>query len=451
MSIKNKDIFENAPIPKAVATLALPTMLSMLVTIFYNMADTFFVGQTGDANQVAAVSLAMPVFILIMAVGNIFGVGGSSYISRSLGEGKLEEVKKTSAFCFYIGIVSGLVVMVFFLLAMNIVLKLIGADPNTFDFAKEYLFYVALGSVFIVVSTAFGNIVRAEGAAKVSMTGMMIGTVVNIVLDPIMILTLNMGVAGAAIATIIGNISSTIFYIVYIKKGNTVLSINRHYLKITSRIVRNVVTIGIPASLNSVLMSFSNIILNNLLVSYGNNPVAAMGVAMKANMLVVFIQMGLGMGVQPLIGYCFGSGNINRLKGVMKFSMLCNVIIGTIITVAYFFSADSIVKIFIQDQQVVEYGAKMLKVLMLSGPVIGIMFVFSFSFQAMGKAIQSLILSISRQGFVFLPVVVIANKLFGLDGIVFAQPVADIVSIIIALVMFIQIIASEHKKHGEKA
>lgn len=158
MSIKNKDIFENAPIPKAVATLALPTMLSMLVTIFYNMADTFFVGQTGDPNQVAAVSLAMPVFILIMAVGNIFGVGGSSYISRSLGEGKLEEVKKTSAFCFYIGIAAGLVVMVFFLLAMNLVLKLIGADANTFDFAKEYLFYIALGSVFIVISTAFGNI-----------------------------------------------------------------------------------------------------------------------------------------------------------------------------------------------------------------------------------------------------------------------------------------------------
>ena len=449
MSIKNKDIFENAPIPKAVATLALPTMLSMLVTIFYNMADTFFVGQTGDPNQVAAVSLAMPVFILIMAVGNIFGVGGSSYISRSLGEGKLEEVKKTSAFCFYIGIAAGLVVMVFFLLAMNLVLKLIGADANTFDFAKEYLFYIALGSVFIVISTAFGNIVRAEGAAKVSMTGMMIGTVVNIVLDPIMILSLNMGVAGAAIATIIGNISSTVFYIIYIKKGNTILSINRHHLKITSRIVRNVVSIGIPASLNSVLMSFSNIILNNLLVSYGNNPVAAMGVAMKANMLVVFIQMGLGMGVQPLIGYCYGSKNIKRLKGVMKFSMLCNVIIGTVITICYFFSADSIVKIFIQDQQVVEYGARMLKVLMLSGPVIGIMFVFSFSFQAMGKAIQSLILSISRQGFVFLPVVIIANKFFGLDGIVFAQPVADIVSILIALVMFIQIISAAHKKYGD--
>lgn len=443
----NKDVFENKSVPAAVAALAVPTVLSMLVTVFYNMADTFFVGQTGDANQVAAVSLAMPVFLFIMAVGNIFGVGGSSYISRSLGEGKHEEVKRTSAFCFYAGIAAGLVVMLLFFIFVDPVLSVIGADENTFGFAKKYLVYVAVGAVFIVLSNAYGNIIRAEGAAKVSMTGMMLGTVVNIVLDPVMILWMNMGVSGAAIATVIGNIATVVYYFIYLRRGKTVLSVSRSHFKVTKRIVKNILTIGIPASLNNVLMSCSNIILNMLLVVYGNNPVAGMGVAMKANMLVVFVQMGLAMGTQPLVGYCFGSGNIKRLNSVMRFSILCNVIMGSVLTACYYFGAESIVKVFISDEEVIRYGAQMLRALMLSGPFIGIMFVFSFSFQAMGKAVQSLVLSISRQGFVFLPVVLIASRVMGLDGIVFAQPIADIVSLVIALLMFVQIIRKAKKNH----
>ncbi len=443
----NKDVFEKQSVPKAVATLALPTILSMLVNVFYNMADTFFVGQTGDANQVAAVSLTMPIFMFIMAVGNIFGVGGSSYISRSLGEGKYEEVKKTSAFCFYMGIAAAIVVMIIFFVFMDPIVKGIGADENTYGFAKQYLTYIAAGSIFVVISMAFGNIVRSEGAAKVSMAGMMLGTVVNIVLDPIMILSMGMGVAGAAIATVIGNISTVIFYLIYLKKGKTILDISKSHFKITPKIVKNVLTIGIPASITNVLMGLSNVILNSLLVVYGNNPVAGMGVAMKANMLVVFVQMGLAMGTQPLVGYCFGSGNIKRLNSVMKFSMLCNVIMGSILTAVYYFSADTIVQIFISDAEVIKYGAQMLKALMLSGPVIGVMFVFSFSFQAMGKAIQALILSVSRQGFVFLPVVIIASKVLGLDGIIFAQPIADIASLLLAFIMFVQIIEKAKKHH----
>ena len=443
----NKDVFEKQSVPKAVATLALPTILSMLVNVFYNMADTFFVGQTGDANQVAAVSLTMPIFMFIMAVGNIFGVGGSSYISRSLGEGKYEEVKKTSAFCFYMGIAAAIVVMIIFFVFMDPIVKGIGADETTYGFAKQYLTYIASGSIFVVISTAFGNIVRSEGAAKVSMAGMMLGTVVNIVLDPIMILYLGMGVAGAAIATVIGNISTVIFYLIYLKKGKTILDISKSHFKITKKIAKNVFTIGIPASITNVLMGLSNVILNSLLVVYGNNPVAGMGVAMKANMLVIFVQMGLAMGTQPLVGYCFGSGNIKRLNSVMKFSMLCNVIMGSVLTAVYYFSADKIVQIFISDAEVIKYGAQMLKALMLSGPVIGVMFVFSFSFQAMGKAIQALILSVSRQGFVFLPVIIIASKVWGLDGIIFAQPIADIASLLLAFIMFLQIIEKAKKHH----
>ena len=443
----NIDVFEKYSIPKAVFTLATSTMLSMLVTIFYNMADTFFVGQTNDANQVSAVSLTTPIFTIMMALGHVFGIGGSSFISRALGQGDRHKVKNISSFCFYGSIVAGLLMMVVFLCFMDTILSLIGTSADTIDYARQYLEYLLIGTVFIVASFGFCNIIRGEGNAKISMIGMMMGTIVNIVLDPIMILILKMGVAGAAIATVIGNICSVIFYIVYFIKGNTILSISPKDFSI-KKIIGGVFLIGIPASLNNLLMSLSNIILNRYLYSYGDDAIAGMGVAMKANMLVVMLQLGLGMGIQPLIGYNFGARNYKRMKKVMHFTMIVNVTIGVVLTAVYLMFTENVVEIFIKDESVVSYGVQMLRALMLSSAVIGIMFVFSFSFQAMGKAIPSLILSISRQGFVFLPVVAVGSSLFGLSGIIFAQPIADLVSLIISLVMFI-IITKQMKKEDD--
>lgn len=443
----NIDVFEKYSVSKAVFTLATPTMLSMLVTIFYNMADTLFVGQTNDANQVSAVSLTTPVFMIIMAVGNIFGIGGSSFISRALGQGDKHKVKNISSFCFYASIIAGAIMMTLFFCFMDIILQLIGTSEYTIVYAKDYLKYLFIGTIFIVISFAFANIVRGEGNAKVSMLGMMIGTIVNIVLDPIMILTLNMGVAGAAIATVIGNICSVIFYIVYLFKGNTILSISPKNFCV-KKIISGVFLIGIPASLNNLLMSVSNIILNRYLYSYGDDAIAGMGVAMKANTLVVMLQMGLGMGIQPLVGYNFGARNYVRMQKIMRFAMIVNVIMGTLLTALYLLFTENIVQMFIKDENVVVFGVQMLKALMLSGALIGIMFVFSFSFQAMGKALPSLILSVSRQGFVFLPVIAIGSKFFGLQGIIFAQPIADLVSLLISFIMFI-LITRQMKKDDE--
>lgn len=435
----NQDVFEKYPVPKAVFTMALPTVLSMLVTVFYNMADTFFVGQTGDANQVAAVSLTTPVFLLSMAVGNIFGIGGSSFISRLLGEGHEEKAKKVSSFCCYGCILFGIFMMIFFLGGMNLILKLIGADANTSGFAKDYLTYIGYGAVFVVFSNAFGNIVRSEGAAKQAMIGMMLGTVVNIILDPIMILGLNMGVAGAALATVIGNICATLYYLFYFWKGKTVLSISPKLFSMDRDILTGVFSIGIPASLNNVLMSLSNIVLNIYLVSYGNAAVAGMGVAMKVNILVILVCLGMGMGVQPLVGYNYGANNHHRMKQVIKFGILCNICIGTLVTLIYCIFTQPIINAFINDPDVIAYGITMLRVLMISGPFIGIMFVFNFSFQAMGKALPSLLLSIGRQGLFFFPILILSNKLFGLDGVIFAQPLADIASVFISFGMFLVI------------
>lgn len=445
----NHDIFEKAPIPKAVATLALPTILSMLVTIFYNMADTFFVGQTGDELQVAAVSVTTPVFLLLMAVGNIFGIGGSSLISRLLGQREHDKVKHVSAFCFYGGILAGIIMMFLFLLGMNPILSLIGCSSDTLGYAREYLSYISYGAVFVVLSTAFGNVVRAEGAAKIAMIGMMIGTVVNIVLDPIMILTMDMGVAGAAIATVIGNVCSVIFYVWYLICGKSILSISPKDFMVKNHIFTGVCSIGLPASINNVLMSTSNIVMNKFLASYGDTEVAAMGIAMKANMLVILLQIGLATGIQPLIGYNYGSGNTGRMKKIMRFGMMCNVLFGITITIVYFIFTEPIIRIFIDKAGVIAPGVNMLRAIMLSGPFVGILFVFNFTFQAMGKAVPSLVLSLSRQGLVFFPVLLLANHFIGLNGIVYSQPIADFIAIFMALFMFLIINRNMKKKMPE--
>ena len=313
----NTDLFEKVPVPKAVATMAVPTMISMLVVVIYNMADTFFIGQTQDPLQVAAVSLATPVFMIFMALGNLFGIGGSSAISRALGEKRKDRAWHISSFCCYGALGLGVIVAVCSVLGMEGILGLIGASENTIGFARKYLLIISIGAPTILFSTAFANILRGEGAARESMVGNLLGTIINIVLDPVMILMLGWGVTGAALATIIGNIAACLFYLQYFLRKKSTLSISWKYFKVGEGIAKSVVAIGIPASLNNILMSFANIILNQALVGYGDTPVAAMGVALKSNMLVVLLQIGLCVGIQPLIGYNYGAGNKKRLMQVV--------------------------------------------------------------------------------------------------------------------------------------
>lgn len=445
---KREKIFSSYPIPKAVAALAIPSVLSSIVNVIYNMADTYFVSLMKDTNATAAVSLTMPVFLFFVAFGNIFGVGGSAYISRSMGEGKKDKVKKISSFAVFSSIFSGVILLT---LILSLIKPLIIALGSTTDeisnYAYGYLKYIALGGPVIVTSITASNLVRGEGAAKESMTGMMIGTITNIILDPIMILVLDMGVAGAAIATVIGNIASVIYYAIYLMRGNSILSCNPKRFAVNDGIARNVIPIGIPAAINNLLMSFSNIILNNFIKEYGEAAVASLGIAMKVNMLIAFVQMGIGIGIQPLIGYSYGAKNMQRLKKAMRFTMLCTAIIGSVLTVIYVIFSSQIINAFNGEgnPQVTEYGVKILRALMISGPFLGIMFTFNFAFQGMGKSIPSLILSLGRQGLVFLPLLIIMSKLQGFNGIVYAQPIADLACMVLAAIMF-SIINSKLKK-----
>lgn len=435
MENRNQKIFSEMPIKKAVFKMAVPSVVSSLVLVIYNMADTFFVGQTHNAFQVAAVSLTNPVFVMFMAFANLLGIGGSTAVSIFLGERKKIQAKRAASFCCYASIILGIISGILIIIFMNPLLKVLGSSENTYQFSKDYLFYIALGAPFIFFANTFGHTVRGEGAASASMIGGMIGTVVNIIFDPVFILIFNMGTAGAAIATVLGNIFGCVYYIYYFKRKSHFLSINFKDFYFLGKAARKTVALGIPAGVNSALMSGSNIVLNNKLVSYGDAPVAAMGVAIKVYLLIVFIHMGIANGIQPLLGYCFGAKKKERFIKIFNFSGFLTILIGTVLTAVYIIFSSEIIEFFINDREVIEYGKKMLIATSVSGPILGILFLCINSMQAVERPFPATLVSICRQGFIFIPLLYILNKIFGLDGINFTQAAADYISIILSIIL----------------
>lgn len=430
--MNENELMSQMKISKAVAKMAIPSVISSLVTVVYNMADTFFVGQTGDPLQVAAVSLTNPIFILMMAFANMFGMGGSAVLSMALGSKKEKRAKSASSFVTYASLAVGIVLAVVLLCFMNPILTIFGANPETYEFAKGYTIYISFGAPFIIWSAAASFIVRAEGASKEAMIGSMIGTIANIILDPIFISGLNQGTAGAAIATTIGNILASMYYLWYFLKKTKVLSISIKDFSIRQSILTQVCGCGFPTAIFSALMSVSTIVLNQLLVVYGNDPVAAIGIVFKANMFITFLQMGLANGVQPLLGYNYGSGNMKRFREVESFTKKCCLVTGIASTALYFILREPIIRIFINDDSVVQYGVEMLIAYMVSGPVIGILFVNMNSMQSVGKALPATILSILRQGILLIPLLYILRAVFGLNGVIFGQAVTDYIAVILS-------------------
>lgn len=435
---KSIEIFQNAPVPKAVISNVVPSIVSMLMVLVYNLADTFFIGQTRDAFMVAAVSVATPAFLLFMAVGMLFGIGGTSLISRMLGEGKPEQAKHTSSFCFWTGLVIGILAMILIWCFATPICRAIGASDDTIGYASQYLNIVALGIPFLIVSNCFSNIIRSEGNAKIAMMGMIIGNLINVVLDPVMILFFGWNVAGAAIATVIGNVFSAFFYIRHLSSKKTILSIHPRDYMIRNRIALGVFAIGIPASLNSILMSVSNIIINNVMAVYGDMAVAGLGVAMKVNMIVVMLLIGLGTGIQPLLGYCYGAGNRKRYLSVLKFSLILSFLLSMIMTVICYCGAGPLVRAFLEDQDAFSYGMSFARIYIYSGPVMGILFVLINAIQSTGAALPSLILSISRQGLLYIPILMIIRAAFdSATMLAAAQPITDYLATALAFVLFL--------------
>lgn len=437
MQDKTTEIFQNAPIPKAVILNVIPSIIGMIMVLIYNLADTFFIGQTKDAYMVAAVSIATPAFLFFMAIGMLFGVGGTSLISRMLGEGKKDMAKHASSFCFWTGAISGVVGMVLIWLFLEPICKVLGSSKDTIGYVKQYIQIVAVGVPFLIVGNSFSNIIRSEGNASKAMIGMILGNLTNIILDPVMILGFGWNVAGAAIATVIGNVVAAAFYVVHMCSKKSLLSVRIKDYSAAGHIATGVFAIGIPAALNNVLFTTSNIIINNLMIGHGDMAVAGLGVAMKVNMIVVMLLIGLGTGIQPLLGFCFGARDAKRFKGVLKFSLALAVGLSLVMTVICYLFAGPMVRAFLEDGSAYGYGMDFARILILSGPIMGILFVLINTIQAMGAAVPSLILSISRQGIVYIPVLFMFHKVFGTAKmLVAAQPVADYMAVTLATVLY---------------
>lgn len=438
MQDKTTELFANAPVPKAVFSNAIPSIISMLMVILYNLADTFFIGQTNNAYMIAAVSIAAPAFLIFMAVGMLFGIGGTSFISRKLGAGEREIAKHTSSFCFWSCTVIGVVGGIFLIIFAEPICWLIGASNETIAYSADYLRIIALSTPFLILGNAFSNIVRSEGSPQVAMFGMILGNVVNIILDPIMILALGWEVRGAAIATTIGNTLSALVYIVHIIRKSDILSLNPKYFSTKDNILWGVVSIGFPASLNNILMSIANIIVINMMAKYDDMAVAGLGVAQKVNMIVVMLLIGLGAGIQPLLGYCYGAKNKKRYLDVLKFSTLFAFALSLVMTIICYFGAKYLVNAFLTDSAAFEYGFSFTRIYIYGGPILGIMFVFINAIQSIGAALPALILNLSRQGIVFIPLLFILNAIADTPTlIVAAQPITDYCSTTLAIILFI--------------
>lgn len=415
---KNLEVFSNMPVPKAVMKNALPAMAAMLMVLVYNLADTFFIGQTHNALLVAAVSLATPVYLIFMSLGTLFGIGGTSVISRALGEGNKEKARKSCAFCFWGCVFVGILLAALILIFIDPILNLIGASADTYEYAKSYLSIIVFAGPFVLISNCYGNVVRTEGESGKAMLGLLLGNLVNVILDPIFILALGLDIKGAAIATVIGNIVGAGFYISYFLKGKSMLSIRLKDFTVKQGIAASVLAIGVPAALGDVLMSVSQIIINSQMSHYGDMSVAGMGVAMKVITITGMICMGLGQGVQPILGYCVGAKTWKRFKEVFKFTIIFALILGTVLAAICYVFTNQIVSAFLTDQTAFAYAVQFARILLSTSFLFGVFYVLVNALQAMGAATPALLISMSRQGIIFIPVLFILQAVIGMTGLV---------------------------------
>jgi multidrug efflux pump len=449
MDKKRLFILEAMPVRRAIFTLAVPTVISMLVQIFYNITDTFFVGKLNDPYQLAAVSICMPLFMMQMAISGIFGNGAASYLSRQLGKKDYAGARETATLAIVSCFVTSLLVAAAGLILLNPILSLAGASPHTLPYARSYLSIIVGGSAILMLNFTLGQLLRAEGAAKGVMKGNLIGTLTNIVLDPVFIFLLKMGVAGAAIATLIGAGCSLLYYLSFYWRRKSLAMPSLRFLKPRWSIYREIFQIGIPASLSMIMMSVGNSICFNVAANYGDSAVAAFGVVWRVMSLPVFTFIGLAIAMQPIVGYSYGANNAVRLKQTVRTAIGISVLLSCFFLALFLALPRLMILIFIRDPGVVEMGGRVLTAFTISIPFIALQMPLMNAIQAMGKGFPSLVIAVSRNGLVYIPAVFLLNALFGFNGLVWALPLSDVISAIMALLFYIGIAKKLKHHHPE--
>ncbi len=425
-------LFEQTPIPKAVAQLAVPTVLSSLVMVLYNLADTFWVGMLNDPIQNAAVTLAAPVLLAFNAVNNLFGVGSSSMMSRALGRKDFDTVSRSSAFGFYCSVICGAIFSLLCTVFQQPLLVLLGADASTLEATRSYLFWTVIcGAVPAILNVVMAYLVRSEGAAMHASIGTMSGCLLNIVLDPIFILPwgLNMGAGGAGFATFISNCVACLYFFVLllIKRGKTYVCINPKQFSFHRDIVSGVCAVGVPASIQNLLNVTGMTILNNFSSAYGADAVAAIGICQKIYMVPMYVSQGISQGVMPLVSYNYSSGNVARMKHAVSFARQAALTVIISVAVLFFLFPGFWVSLFMKNEVIIEYGTHLMRGFCLGLPFLSIDFLAVGVFQAVGMGRESLLFAILRKIVLEIPALFILNSTVGLYGLAYAQFCAEVI------------------------
>lgn len=432
---KKMELLGSAPIPKALLALGLPTMLGMLINALYNLVDAYFVGRLGT-DQMGAVTVAFPLGQIVVGLGLLFGNGAAAYLSRLLGRGDKDTANKVASTAIYSGILIGAFVILCSVIFLKPVLRQTGALESVMPYAVTYARIYIIFSIFNVFNVTMNNIVSSEGAAKTAMCALMAGAVLNVILDPVFIYGLSLGVAGAAVATAISQMVSTLVYLCYIFSKKSVFNFRITEWRFSKEIMSEILKVGIPTLIFQLLTSLSISMMNNAAKEYGGSALAAMGPLTKIMSMGTLIVFGFLKGFQPIAGFSYGAKKFDRLHEAIKTSILCSTafcfMFGLIVTIF----PEEIMSLFTKDDmEMIRIGSIALRANGLSFLLFGFYTVYSFLFLVLGKAKEGCFLGACRQGICFVPVILILPVFWGLKGILYAQPIADVISAVVTVCM----------------
>ncbi len=445
--MSNEALFRDKPVWRSVFALAVPAVFTILIMVIYNMVDMFFIAMLKDDAQIAAVSVVSPVFSVATAVGTMLGAGGCTVIASMLGAKREAEARAVGSLCIWGSLLFGVIFAVAVIPGASVILRILGATEDLYGYSGTYLRILALGAPFMLFSTTIGSVIRAEGAIIPGMLCNIAGTVTNLVLDPLFILALRMGVGGAALATVLGNLVASILLGVVIKTKTRVLTLSPKPAIRHLALLPHTMAVGLPNALSSVLSGLTSTFSNQLLKLYGSGAIAAMAAASRASMVISMVQMGICMGVSPMMAYNYGAGNLPRLKEILVKTSIMTTVFGLVSTGLCFTFQNSLIGLFLEDAANMEISRGFLTYLLLASPLLGLFYLSSNYFQAAGNAFMATLISVLRQGALLIPCLYLFHKLLGLTGIGAAHLASDILSVCISCALFV----AAWKKLGAKS
>lgn len=432
----NIKYLKDEPIKKAIVHLSIPMMIGMSAGTIYNVINAYFIGLVHDTAMLSAITLGLPIFTVLMAFGNMFGVGGGTFVTRLVAQNEVDRAKKVAGYTFYTSIIVGLLIAVFACLLMNPIVKLLGADSNTLNYTTQYSTTLFIGGFAVILNFALEQIVRSEGASKESMYGMFVSVVVSIILDILFILVLDLHVYGAALSMVIANIASSIYYIGYLNAKSENLKGFLHHFKISVKDQIEIYKIGVSELIQCAFLIVTTLLLNNFAMEYGDSVVASFGIALRIAQLPEFFTMGIVLGVMPLIAYNFSNKNISRLKEGIKYSSIFIISIAVVFAGIVYMFRGQVIQAFSDDPSVLSIGAYILVAMLVSALFNGMTTLFMTIYQASGEGMATGIMAIS-QGCLYIPMVIVLHYYFGLHGLVWSITITEVITCLIGVILYI--------------